>query len=89
MSARPCSPAAAEHAGIDLGDWFVSPVHPARERLERWGYLAGSAPNAERACREIVNLPTEPGQRDGDVDRVISLLADQLDLIVADWHRSA
>ena len=74
--------AAAERAGIDLGDWFVSPVHPTRERLERWGYVAGSAPNAEEASREIVNLPTDPTQREGDLDRVISMLAQQVDVIV-------
>ena len=32
--------AAAGQAGIDLGDWFVSPVHPVSDHLERWGYLA-------------------------------------------------
>jgi dTDP-4-amino-4,6-dideoxygalactose transaminase len=73
---------AAERAGVDLGDWFVSPIHPATDHLERWGYVAGCAPNAERACREIVNLPTVPALGDGSVDRVLSFLAEQVDLIV-------
>ncbi len=40
---RGSSPRAAR-AGIDLGDWFVSPVHPVTDRLDRWGYVTGSAP---------------------------------------------
>jgi perosamine synthetase len=79
---RPRLIAAAERAGVDLGDWFVSPIHPATDHLERWGYVAGTAPNAERACREIVNLPTDPTLGDGNVDRVLSFLAEQADLIV-------
>lgn len=73
---------AAKQAGIDLGDWFVSPIHPVSDHLERWGYLAGSAPNAERACREIVNLPTDPALGDNDVEQVIGFMAQHLGLIL-------
>ena len=67
---------------MDTTDPLIDPVHPARERLERWGYVAGRSPIAERACREVVNLSTDPNQREDDVDRVISLLADQLLLVI-------
>jgi dTDP-4-amino-4,6-dideoxygalactose transaminase len=73
---------AAERAGVDLGDWFVSPIHPVMEDLERWAYRAGSARQAERACREIVNLPTDSGFGDRDVERVIAFLADHIELIL-------
>lgn len=73
---------AAERAGIDLGDWFVSPVHPATEHLERWGYVTGYAPNAERACHEIVNLPTDPTFAERDVERVLTFMARCVDLIL-------
>lgn len=72
----------AEQAGVDVGDWFISPVHPVTSRLQRWGYVPGCAPNAEQACREIVNLPTEPSLQDGEVDRILSFLAKHLDQIV-------
>ncbi len=72
---------AAELAGVDLGDWFVSPVHPVTEGLDRWGYLAGTAPAAEQACREIVNLPTDPALGPRGVEQVLSLLAAQVDLL--------
>lgn len=73
--------AAATRAGVDLGDWFVSPVHPVTEDLGRWGYTAGTAPEAERACGEIVNLPTEPSLGQRGVDEVLSLLAAHVDLV--------
>lgn len=44
---------------IPVGDWFVSPLHPIVENLERWGYQAGQCPNAEKACAELVNLYTD------------------------------
>jgi dTDP-4-amino-4,6-dideoxygalactose transaminase len=71
----------AEQAGIDLGDWFVSPLHPITAGLERWGYRAGTAPQAEAACAEIVNLPIDPHMTERDVDRVLDLLGTTLDLI--------
>jgi len=74
--------AAAERVGVDLGDWFVTPIHPVIDHLDRWGYLPGTAPNAERACREIVNLPTDPTLGDRHVERVEAFLADRVDLIL-------
>jgi perosamine synthetase len=71
----------AERAGIDLGDWFVSPVHPVTSGLDRWDYAPGQTPNAERACREIANLPTHPDLGDDDVGRVLSFLSENADLI--------
>jgi perosamine synthetase len=73
--------AAAERAGVDLGDWFVSPIHPVLDHLDRWGYVVGAAATAERACREIVNLPLDRWLRDRDVKHVLTFLADHVDLI--------
>jgi perosamine synthetase len=78
---RPSFVAAAERSGVDLGEWFISPVHPVVDALDRWGYEPGQTPTADRACREIVNLPTDPSLSDGDVDRVRSFLSANLDLI--------
>jgi perosamine synthetase len=79
---RPRFMVAAERAGVDLGDWFVSPVHPATERLDRWGFVTGSAPHAEQACREIVNLPTDPTLETGGADRILAFLMEQSDRIL-------
>lgn len=81
VSDRPAFIAAAEHAGVDLGDWFISPIHPIVGDFERWLYRPGSAPIAERACAEIVNLPTNPALSDRDVERVIAFLGEQLAIV--------
>jgi hypothetical protein len=68
--------ARAEAAHLQLGDWFVSPLHPVRGDLTPWGYVAGSCPVAERTSRRIVNLPTD----DGIDDRYVARLFATLDL---------
>jgi perosamine synthetase len=50
----------ARRAGLELGDWFLSPLHPVPENLERWDYVRGRHPAAERISSRIVNLPTHP-----------------------------
>jgi dTDP-4-amino-4,6-dideoxygalactose transaminase len=46
---------------IELGDWFLSPLHPVQERLEAWNYQWGENPIADKISRHMVNLPTHPG----------------------------
>jgi dTDP-4-amino-4,6-dideoxygalactose transaminase len=43
--------------GIELGTWFEIPLHPKETPMEQYDYRAGLCPVAERACREVVNLP--------------------------------
>jgi perosamine synthetase len=66
--------AAATAAGLDLGAWFESPVHPAQTDLQAVGYTPGSCPVAEETCRRIVNLPCHPGVTPADVARYVDLL---------------
>ena len=49
---------AAEKKGVELGDWFVSPIHPVLEHFEWWNYHYGDFPLAEYAAKHAVNLPT-------------------------------
>ncbi|MBP8692170.1 MAG: DegT/DnrJ/EryC1/StrS family aminotransferase [Sedimentibacter sp.] len=48
----------AEKERIELGDWFLSPIHPITKNLELWHYRWGENPVAENISRHIVNLPT-------------------------------
>lgn len=48
----------ARYNRIELGDWFVSPLHPIRHGLDALGYRSDQCPQAESACREVINLPT-------------------------------
>jgi perosamine synthetase len=49
---------AAEKARIELGDWFVSPLHPVTDNLALWDYHWGENPVAEWLSQHMVNLPT-------------------------------
>jgi len=55
---KPRALALARKARIELGDWFLSPVHPNQDRWEAAGYEKGSCPLAEDICAHVVNLPT-------------------------------
>jgi perosamine synthetase len=60
---------------IELGDWFVSAIHPHRDsEAGELGYRQGMCPVAESAGREILTLPIYDKVRDSDVRRTIDLL---------------
>ena len=50
---------AASHF-VELGTWFECPLHPIETPLHLYDYYEGMCPVAERACREVVNLPAHP-----------------------------
>lgn len=50
----------AEKYRIELGDWFLSPIHPIEKDFELWNYYWGENPVAEKISQHIVNLPTHP-----------------------------
>ena len=52
--------ALARHRRLELGTWFDCPLHQILASLEEYDYHPGMCPNAERAARDVVNLPTHP-----------------------------
>ena len=50
----------AMRAGIELGSWFECPLHPIETPLASYDYEIGMCPEAEKAGREVVNLPLHP-----------------------------
>jgi dTDP-4-amino-4,6-dideoxygalactose transaminase len=50
--------AGAPKARVELGTWFECPLHPKETQMSLYDYYAGMCPVAERAAREVVNLPT-------------------------------
>lgn len=67
----------AQKSNINLGDWFLSPLHPVRDKLDQWGLIRNEYPVASSMAEKIVNLPTdipEPSE-------VIRFLEKNLDLI--------
>lgn len=45
---------------VELGTWFECPLHPIETPLGLYDYCEGMCPEAEKASREVVNLPTHP-----------------------------
>lgn len=51
----------AMESGIEVGDWFLSPIHPIIRSFDYWHYPYGENPVGEKISRHIVNLPTHTG----------------------------
>lgn len=56
------------------GTWFTS-VQEEAVRPTINGYVAGTCPNAERAARELVNLPTHPRVGAKDVAAIVEAMS--------------
>ncbi len=59
---------------IEIGDWFVSPVHPNLEGWDRVFYEKGMCPIAENICRHVINLPTHQLIGVKEIEKIIGLL---------------
>jgi len=67
--------AAARRANVELSEWYATPVHPIEDR--DWSlihYVAGSCPNAEVRCKQVVTLPTHPAVKKRDIERTVQFL---------------
>ena len=60
---------------VELGSWFECPLHPIETPLEAYDYEPGMCPVAERACREVVNLPTHPRADEATARRSVAFVA--------------
>jgi dTDP-4-amino-4,6-dideoxygalactose transaminase len=67
--------AEARKKKIEIGDWFLSPVHPNLMGWEKVGYQEGMCPHAENACKSIINLPTHERINVKEVDEATNLTA--------------
>jgi len=61
--------------GIEIGDWFVSPVHPNLSSWELAGYTKGICPKAEKICQHIVNLPAHDKIDQKQIKKIISFIS--------------
>lgn len=68
-------------AKIELGDWFLSPIHPVARNFERWNYRWGANPVGEKISQHIINLPTHPDVDDHYLDRIQTFLQENRDQI--------
>ncbi len=68
-------------ANIELGDWFLSPIHPIASGFERWNYRWGTNPVGEKISQHIINLPTHSDVDDRYMDRIQNFLQKNSDYI--------
>jgi perosamine synthetase len=68
----------ARKMGIELGDWFVSPIHPVEKDFNKWNLTLTGVPVATEISGQVMNLPTETCQP----DRVLAFIDKNTDLII-------
>lgn len=73
----------AAKKNIELGDWFISPIHPITEQFHLWQYDFGKFPIAEYVSAQIVNLPTHIDMGPKAVERVLSFLNENKDQLLS------
>jgi dTDP-4-amino-4,6-dideoxygalactose transaminase len=66
--------AKAAKAGVELGSWFECPLHPIETPLEVYDYKIGMCPEAEKASREVVNLPLHPRADEKTAKRTVEFI---------------
>ncbi len=60
--------------GVEVGSWFEIPLHPEGVNMEYFGYKQGMCPESEKACSEVINLPTHRRITLSEADRVLSFV---------------
>ena len=72
---KPTLLAKARRANVELADWYSTPVHPLeKDDWDKVYYDAGSCPNAEASCKQIVTLPTHTSVGLRDIERAIKFI---------------
>jgi dTDP-4-amino-4,6-dideoxygalactose transaminase len=64
----------AAKAGIELGSWFECPLHPIETPLASYDYKIGMCPEAEKAAREVANLPLHPRVSTRTVEKTVDFI---------------
>jgi perosamine synthetase len=60
---------------IEIGDWFLSPVHPNLGGWDKIGYQEGMCPIAENMCRHVINLPTHMKISEKEAERIVEFIS--------------
>jgi perosamine synthetase len=74
--------ALAQRSKIELGDWFLSPIHPIQNKFELWNYKYSENPVREYASRHIVNLPTHERINEKEINKIYSFLKQNKEEII-------
>lgn len=63
---------------IEIGDWFISPLHPIEKELDKWCFDDNKYPVAKEISRLVVNLPLEKK----NIGNVLAFLNENLEFII-------
>lgn len=66
----------AKKRRIELGDWFISPIHDKLDEWEKANYQKGMCPIAEKICEDIINLPTHRGISVEEAERIVEFISE-------------
>ena len=64
----------AASAGVELGSWFECPLHPIETPMNMYNYEIGMCPEAEKAAKEVVNLPLHPRAGRKTAERTVEFI---------------
>ncbi|MCD4832124.1 MAG: DegT/DnrJ/EryC1/StrS family aminotransferase [Anaerohalosphaeraceae bacterium] len=64
----------AASAGVELGSWFECPLHPIETPMTVYDYEMGMCPEAEKAAKEVVNLPLHPRANKKTAKRTVEFI---------------
>lgn len=73
---RDCLISEAKELKVILGKWYDSVLFVEPEQLAKYGYVEGSAPNAERLSKAVLNLPTSVNVSTRDAEKLAILVKD-------------
>jgi len=59
---------------LEIGSWFEVTLHPEGTDMTALGYHEGMCPNAEKASREVINLPTHAKITPREISLIIEFL---------------
>lgn len=67
--------AKAEETGVEIADWYTTPVHPlGREEWHHVHLEPGSCPRAESLSDQIISLPINQKVKPADVEKTLRLM---------------
>lgn len=75
----------ARKRSLEIGDWFVSPIHPNLNGWEKVGYQKGSCPISEDICRHIINLPTYKSINEKEARRLVDFILKHSDQYLSNY----
>ena len=72
----------AEIAGLPFHDWFISPLHPVKDDLQKWGLDISEFPVASSVAQHMINLPTDKAVGKKMLEKVESFLRAHSDQLI-------